>query len=58
MQMAVILSLDRGHLHYPPHLTLPVRIAHQHAQQLAHVQPIALGSTPAAVDSMEEESTT
>src|SRR5207245_10959424 len=48
--MAVILCLDRWHRDHLPHLTLPMRIAEQHAPQLAHVQPLALGSTPVAVD--------
>jgi hypothetical protein len=33
-----------------PHLTFTLLIAYQHAQQLAHVQGIALGSTLAAID--------
>ena len=50
VQMALILGLHRGHLHHLPHLTFTVRIAEHHAQQLAYVQPIALGATPTAVD--------
>src|SRR4029450_8653270 len=50
VQMAVILRLDRGHLAHLPHLPLPMRIAEQHAQQLAYVQPIALRPTTATVD--------
>src|SRR5262249_16705720 len=49
-QMAVILRLHRGHLDHLPHLTLTLHIAEHHAQQLAHVQPIALGATATAVD--------
>jgi hypothetical protein len=48
--MAVIFGLDRGDLDHWPHLALAMVRAPQHAQQLAHVQPIALGPTPTAVD--------
>src|SRR6266700_4683659 len=50
MQMASILGLHRRDLDHLPHLTLTMRIAEQHAQQLAHVQPITLGATPTAID--------
>ena len=50
VQMPLVLGFHRGHMHHPPHLTFAIRIAHQHAQQLAHVQPIALGPTLAAID--------
>ena len=50
VQMAMILGLDRGHLDYLPHVALARVIAHQHAEQLAHVQPIALRPTMAPVD--------
>src|SRR6266436_3485773 len=48
--MALILGLDRGHLDHLPHVTLTLLVPHQHTQQLAHVQPIALGAPPPAVD--------
>src|SRR5262245_36366020 len=48
--MALILGLDRRDLDHLPHLALAMVITHQHAQQFAHVQPIALGSTTAPVD--------
>src|SRR5262249_5167947 len=34
----------------PPHLTFAILITDQHAQQLAHVQPIAFGPTLASID--------
>jgi hypothetical protein len=48
--MALILGFDRGHLDHLPHVTRTLFVPHQHTQQLAHVQPIALGATPTAVD--------
>ena len=47
--MAVIFGLDRRHVDHLPDLTLALVIADQHAQQLAHVEPIAFGPalTPA-----------
>src|SRR2546422_11048067 len=50
MPMALILGLHRGRLDHLPHLTLTLRIPHQHTQQRAHVQPIAFGPPPPAVD--------
>jgi hypothetical protein len=47
--MAVILGLHRGHLDHLPHVMLTLLVPHQHTQQLAHVQPITLGATTAAV---------
>src|SRR5262249_16825933 len=48
--MPPILGFHRGHMHHAPHLTFTLLIAHQHAQQLPHVQPIALGSALATID--------
>jgi hypothetical protein len=48
--MALILGFDRRDLDHLPHLALAMVIAHEHAQQFAHVQPIAFGSTTAPVD--------
>jgi len=48
VQMTLILSLHCRPLNHLPHLTLTLLLAHQHAAQLADVQTIALGSTPAS----------
>src|SRR4029450_9027945 len=45
--MAVILSFPRGNMPHTPYLPLAVVRTHQHAQQLADVQPITLGAPPA-----------
>ena len=50
MQMALILSLHRGDVDHLPDLTLALLIADQHAEQLAHVEPITLGPTLAPID--------
>src|SRR5215470_13802439 len=49
-QMPPILGFHRGHMHHAPHVTFTLLIAHQHAQQLPHVQPIALRSTLTTID--------
>jgi hypothetical protein len=49
-QMAVILGLHRGRLDPLPPLTLTLSLPHQHAQQLAHISPIALGPTLTPID--------
>src|SRR5687767_11679742 len=48
--MALILRFHRGHVDHSPYLTFAMVVTHQHAQQLADVQRIALGPTLATID--------
>jgi hypothetical protein len=48
--MPLVLGVHRGHMHHTPHVTFAMRIADQHADQLADVQSITLGSTLAPID--------
>jgi hypothetical protein len=45
-----ILGLHRRDMHHAPHVPFAMVKAHQHGQQLAHVQPITLGPTLATID--------
>src|SRR6516165_10333314 len=50
VQVALILDLDRRRVDHVPDLTLAPMIADQHAEQLADVEPIALGPPLAPAD--------
>jgi hypothetical protein len=50
VQMTLILGFYRGHVDHVPDVTFTVVITHQHAQQFADVQRIALGPTLSAID--------
>ncbi len=50
MQVPAIFVRLTRHAHHAPHLLLPAVVAHQHRDQLAHVQAVGLRPPLATID--------
>jgi hypothetical protein len=44
VQLPAIFLLDRRHVKHAPDPVLPRIVAHEHRQQLAHIEPVGLRS--------------